>query len=694
MPHFFVSDLIGLLAALGLFVPIILLPGYGLGWWLQVLGFRSLPAHERWSMALVFGLSMVPILLYLPFRLGSDRWMWAVLIYLAMAGVVPLLRHDARPKWNEIPRAALVVAAAWLLLSVFLSLDITAGKKLYPSSAIIDTNARSQDIASLSQAKSLPPESFFSFPGKPVPLHYHYAYFLPASVAVRCARSLVSARMALVATVIVTGFAFLTVLPLVLKWAHPEGSPRLKVIGWALLLIGGLDILPVGAEMIRRWWIGHTSMIPAPDIEWWNGRAQVFSWVDTAIWHPHHIGAMVACLVAGLILYENTRNSGALHWQYVLAAGIALAGGAAASVLVAGVFAGFLVIVAIELVLNAPRLSVLVIASGGVALLLILSFLRESAPITQTSSDLSFAIALRPFQPINIAFDYLAIRSPWVWNLAYLLALPVNYFLELGVFFIASLWWLRERHLRGYRDKLKEHLLIGLLSISMLLVTLIQSGTVAANDFGYRGILPAQLVLLLFASELFDCYWERRPREPGELRLYQAALVTLCIGSVTTLCGIFIMRDSIGFSNPGVDMYHVTLRTPGSAARLYDLRQAYTWIRFNTPQGAIVQEDPLSWQTLAAQYGERRTVVYSWFYGDQILTNTHSPSSLFNATLSLFQGDVTPADKNAICGAQGINYIVVQDSDSIWYNHKSYVWTEKPLFSSARARVFPCVTGH
>src|SRR6185369_11091273 len=222
----------------------------------------------------------------------------------------------------------------------------------------------------------------------------------------------------------------------------------------------------------------------------------------------------------------------------------------------------------------------------------------------------------RPFQPINTAFAELGIQSPLAWNLAYFLALPINFLLELGVFLVAGLWWIRRRDptVRG----VKRHLLIGLGVLSLILVTFLQFGSVAANDFGYRGVLPAQFVLLLIATEQFDRYWRRADKDV-ESRLWgRLGVATLCIGLLTTFLNMIVLRHSIGFGNPGIGMYHVSLRAPHSAERLYDLRFAYEWIRKNTPEASIIQEDPLTWQSLGAQYGERRTKIFSWFVGDDI----------------------------------------------------------------------------
>jgi hypothetical protein len=629
----------------------------------------------------------MPALIYLSFKLGNLLWMWIALVFLLGAGIFAALRAKAVPRRSDIEISLTVVVFSWLLLSMSLTLDITVGNRLYPSSAILDTNVRSQMVASLAQARSLPPDSYFSRPYGAVPLRYHYLYFLLAGTVERIAPGFIAARMALAALTFWTGLALLVVVSQAIGFMHQEFRPRQEIVAFGLLLVGGLDVFPVSIEMLSRWWLNQSPITPLPDIEWWNGRAQVFSWLDTAIWHPHHIAATIGCVLAGLTLYELRTQVGLRRILSIAAASIFLASAAGTSVLISAVFIVFLVIVAVECLLHSPKLALLLLTAGGLALLLAFPFLKEASTPLNSHSGFSFAIAVRPFQPVNVLFDELSITSPRAWNIGYLLSLPFNYLIEFGVFFATFLWWVIQGRRLLIMGPFKEHLLLGLLIVSIVLVSFVQSGTAAANDFGYRGILPAQFVLLLLASEFFSFY-----RDLGHPHIRMRGLVVCLVwlGLSSTVLGVFMLRHAIGFGNPGVDLHHVTLRLPKSAERLYDLRQAYLWIRSNTRSDAIVQEDPLSWQSLSAQFGERRTVVYTWFNGDQIMSNPHSGSKTFNSALLLFEPGTSPSLMMRLCQELHIDYVVVQDSDPIWFDRESYLWKEIPRFASPRVRVIGC----
>jgi hypothetical protein len=41
---------------------------------------------------------------------------------------------------------------------------------------------------------------------------------------------------------------------------------------------------------------------PVPTIEWWNPE-QVTAWFTAALWVPHHVAALIACLMGFLLLW-------------------------------------------------------------------------------------------------------------------------------------------------------------------------------------------------------------------------------------------------------------------------------------------------------------------------------------------------------------------------------------------------------
>ena len=99
------------------------------------------------------------------------------------------------------------------------------------------------------------------------------------------------------------------------------------------------------------------------------------------------------------------------------------------------------------------------------------------------------------------------------WQLAVgnLLLLPLNYFLELGLFFVVG-WW-RWKTWRAKRFTLeRQELAAGaMIGVSVLICTFLRSSLIGNNDLGWRGFLIAQFALLLWTADLL-AEWPRLPR--------------------------------------------------------------------------------------------------------------------------------------------------------------------------------------
>jgi hypothetical protein len=691
MPHFFASDLLALAIAFLLGIPVILIPGYGIGWWLNLFDFRSEPAATRWSWSLAFGLTMEPILLYIPFRLVSANGMWCAFASLLLAGVVALIRKNPIPRWREVPFAARIATSTVLALGCFLMLDVVTSTGVYPPTQVIDTSFRSQVITSLATADHLPPRSLFFNPGHPTILKYHYVFFLISGLMMRLGAGLVTARMALVSLALWVGLAMLVAIAITGRffWLFADNA-RATRIAWALLLVGGLDILPVGSEALSRWLAGEPHPIPYADVNFWNGWGMAFDWINTLIWSSHHLAGLMACLLGCLFLWQSRNQRGVGRWIAALATAVAFASAAGSSIYVTGIFAAFLFIVAIEVLLNAPRFAVPLIFAGVLAGILSTTFLLDMRTFGAPGGASVFEFAARPFQPVIFLFDYLNIKSALAWNLAYIATLPLNYLLEFGFFLVAGIWWFcRER---DEARKVQHHLIGGLATISLLLPAIIWSGMEYSNDFGYRGVLPAQFVLLLCGAEFLENYGQNtRHAFPVAPRIWQIAVLTLILGLATNASNILLTRTSIGNFQQGTVLPGQMLRFNHSPESFRDLRAAYVWLQQNTSSGVIVQENPVTWQLLAeGEYSQRPTVVYGTNPSFMIGVDHTEYLEVLSRIRKIFEFGTSTQESDEIAASYGIDYLVVQNSDPVWADRKSYVWTRSAVFETPFVRVIRC----
>src|SRR6185369_7586243 len=149
MPHPFATDLFEIVLAFLLQGGLIVLPGVGLAWTFNLFGYRSLSPNWQWLLAPTFGLSLVPIIIFLGFRFVSLWVAWILAGLLILSGILLCVYYIAPPKLRTVPASLMIVSMAWIVCCVGLMVDFSAGDRLYPSTVIIDTSFRSQVISSL-----------------------------------------------------------------------------------------------------------------------------------------------------------------------------------------------------------------------------------------------------------------------------------------------------------------------------------------------------------------------------------------------------------------------------------------------------------------------------------------------------------------------------------------------------------------
>ena len=131
--------------------------------------------------------------------------------------------------------------------------------------------------------------------------------------------------------------------------------------------------------------------------------------------------------------------------------------------------------------------------------------------------------------------------NPGRWNrwktpLAYALTLPLNYFLEFGIFFVVGIrQWKRIRAQGSLSDE--DACLVAMAAASLIICTFLRSNTINTNDLGWRGIIVAQFVLLIWGAELWD-----NGLFPARKTLFSAVGVMLALGVATTAYDATMLR--------------------------------------------------------------------------------------------------------------------------------------------------------
>jgi hypothetical protein len=420
----------------------------------------------------------------------------------------------------------------------------------------------------------------------------------------------------------------------------------------------------------------------SPSVEWWN--EQVDGWLYTMLWEPHYTCALIACLTGFLIVWSLPPQ--ASRRQRVvsgLVAGMALATAAGCGIYVAMVFAVFLGIWFVLTLLRrhwAETETLAVAAISSIAL--IGPFLLRLNSSSQASGPPLIQFTIRSFAPAEMALRLFRLDRPWQQHVADLLSLPLNYFVELGLFFVVGrIAWTRFR--RQKRPATRAELAAFLMAaVSILIWTFLKSSIIANNDLAWRGFLPAQFILLLCAADVLS---ERASFTPL-LRLL------LILGVAGVVYDLAIVRFYPLLSDMGkVPTMSWLGRDRQLGLRTAANRDAYEWLRSHTPETAVIQQNPqpFSQDVFYGTYGERQTVAVGAACGSTFGGDPRECDALTPALTALFSGGGAPALESA-CRALPMDFVVAKDADAAWHDRASWVWTADAIFHNDFVRLFAC----
>ena len=593
----------------------------------------------------------------------------------------------------RLPIPAIPVVLAWLAIALFTSVDLQVGVRDYYPVPAFDYAVRSEFIHSIG-VTGVPPANPFFFPGRAVPIRYHYFWLLLPSLVCQATGHAIGPRAAWIGSVFWAGLGLVCLVSVALRvfWNRgPAAFPRRAVAGTLLLGVTGLDIIPTAL----LWLLRAKGMASAvlPSIEWWN--EQVDGFISTAVWEAHYLAGLIACLTAFLLLQEGSRQIVlARRVVYSVLAGLALATAVGAAIYIVFVFGIFLIS---WMALAAgkrwwPQAFVLVIA-GTVAAALSSPYLLSVLPPgggasgTPSAGGPPLQLWMRPFHPVVWLGKGLGF-GPWALMLANALLLPLNYFLELGFFFAAGILWWRRRKAEEAALSESEWALAVLVVTSMTVCTFLRSSVIANNDLGWRGFLLAQFGLLLWSVDVI-CGQSRK----------SLLTVLLVLGAAGTAYELVILRLYPVLADAGVTQSTPWMGPPDRqfGLRNYAAREAYEWIAHSTAPDAVLQFEPslASQDTSALLYADRQLAAadgscLAVFGGDRSLC---PPLVARLADLYPRNGGAAAASLDAACHALPVDILVAKDIDAVWADSRSWVWNEKPIFANDRFRVFRCREG-
>jgi hypothetical protein len=677
--NFTLIDLRAVTLASVLFSLFAFAPGYALGWCANVLAFRQRLLSTRLLIAVVISVSVSPALAY---WLGSlSVWaIWAATAVSAVAVVILLICELRRgiPRPRRVHVVFFLVVAAWVLIAISSLVDLQINDRLYFSPTVHDYSVRVPMTAAISRTGVRPANPLF-FPGAPVPLRYHYFWYIPCSLVDQLGGKTVSPRQALIAGTVWCGIALIALIPLYLRFFDAKGSEaihRRSLIGIALLAVAGLDLIPTVLLM-------KFSHLILANMDSWN--EQVASWLSSLLWVPHHVVALIACLTGFLLLWCIERGSNPR--AHVVLAACAFASAAGCSIYVTLVFAAFLVVwTAMMLARRNYRDGVALLSAGILAGILSLPYLlslvspgASAAGTTPREAFLTFSV--RRFTIAEILLTASAPDSRWLVHVVNAVLLPLNYFLELG-FFFAIAWLTLKRYRRTGKLTRQQLALSAMFVTSVVICTFVRSSVIAYNDLGWRGFLVAQFVLILWSVD----FW------PAWSKLERHARITLRTMLVLGVAGTAyqgIMQRMFPILEDRGEISHHAWMSPDRqlGRRTLAMRRAYGRLESILPQGAILQFNPKAASNgyFFGMYANRQVVAFDEDCGSVFGGPRQDCARLFTRISPVFQAPASPRPVDM----DYIDVFIFQDTDPVWADQSSWIWQIRPLVANDYFRAFP-----
>lgn len=700
------QDIAGILASIPVFAIYLFAPGYCFGWATNLFEFRTRQISEKILLALPISLAVSTIIANLIGRYVPASILQIAFVLSAIVAAIHLVLGwwggSRRNSW-KIPsttKIAVLLAILWAMVAVASFVDIQIGNKLYVTTAIWDHAVR---VAFLHSAiRSGPPlKNPFCYLGRAPTARYYYYWYVLCSYPARLTH--LSARYVLYGSSVWAGFCLATSIPLYLKHFSEvrEGLRKKAVLGIALLGVTGLDILPT----LYEFFLSHNAYA---DMEWWD-RVQVTSWLDALLWVPHHVAALVACLVGFLALWsvrrKTEREEPSIRPRAIACSFAAMAFAAAAglSIYVTLAFAIFLVCWGIRLLVQRNWTEfVQYLATGFVTVLLSVPYLHDllsSLPAASASGTGAEAVhfpielALREL-PVSLGVPHLRTMGVSHPLLVYPFGLLLIYILEFG--FFAVIGWIRFwRDLRGRRSLVESELAAWfMVAVSLFVITFLKSSIIGNNDLAFRSAMIAQFVLLLWGAEfLSEWRFKSGERSAATLRVRNAVVVcTLVLGVLGTVYGLLILRtytmldDHAQIPNPVAWLP----QSPNIGTDLFNIRQAYDKLNAEEPADAIVQYNPMTADYIPLLVRSKFQSVDAFpDCGTDFGGDASKCSPVQNMIAALFNSDADP-NIDAICKELSIDVLVARASDPVWRNRSSWVWTNVPMVENSYIRAFRC----
>jgi hypothetical protein len=273
--------------------------------------------------------------------------------------------------------------------------------------------------------------------------------------------------------------------------------------------------------------------------------------------------------------------------------------------------------------------------------------------------------------------------------------LPITYAIGFGFYLIALLPYLRWRRAR-HESLDRDDVFWLICALVPIIVCSLFTSEVRNNDFGWRGLLFSQFVLLLYALPAIAALLSEGSLSNGVALGRRGPLVAaMIVGLLGTGYDAAALRFGMYDERTGRFAVLSSENYRVHAARVQD---ALAWIVKNTRPAAIVQYNPEGWGpstgVLASYYQRRQVILSDWNLGAQYGISDGMYAHLLHSITPIFAKGARLSDVVAAIDAAGIDYVVVTARDPIWNDAISWPNSVDPIYANAEVKVFTAAAVH
>lgn len=675
-PSFTLQDAKGVIVAFCLLLAIMTPLGYWLSIVLQSQKFNQMSPIEKFLQSTMLACAFAPILIFLLWRINFTL-LACVVIFSSVSFLFSLKNFFCQIETkttspNKILGFALLVFA---LVAFFTIIDFQWGENLYMSVVCFDYEKHVSIVQSIMET-GVPPQNPMFYPGHPLGLYYYYFWFTIPALAAKFSFHQASPYASTISGTIWTVIAFIGLFKQITDKFYPDNTKLLK-ISILLLLVSGLDILLVAPLNIFARLTDKPQVLDS--VEWWS-LDQVSAFVEILLWVPHHLTGCIA-IFAGIFLFlEGIQNK---KWLHIIAASFCFASAAGSSVYLFIVGVSSLCVYMAFCAIKQKQLSDLLKLGTalGLCIIFVFPFFLDLHKIN-ANSDSRIKLAVRSSGLIRFVIhpehknfshttkDQIGLSQPdtsnWAENLFLLL---LNYPFEFGFYFVATiLHW----HKRPVQQK--DWLFLCIFGTSLFIATFFRS-TIHNNDLGWRGLIPAQIILLFWSAEYLSSNFNLK--KPSSIALS----ILLTVGAATSLYDLYLLRFSQLYPNRAVQEY--------DPHKNFYVRSAYQNLLAVCPKNGIIQANPSHTRDpYMGLYSQRQTIASDQEYGPLFGVDYNLYKNQVAKLTPLFNGGINAQNVRDICENEKIFALVIKWSDPVFNDKSSWVFELVPYYQNEYVKVF------